>query len=162
MRILKITLLMLVSVILQTSLIARIHIFGSRPDLLLALVVSVALFKGPLYGELVGFTSGLLCDLLSGGPFLGIQSFSKVVIGYCTGFINSRFYSNNFITQSTSGFIATLIGNFITAVHLSLLFLDPKFLHIPFVGLILIAILNSVLVVAVFWVLRKFTKSDNL
>lgn len=156
MQILKIALLILGSVILQTTLIAKMHMFGSSPDLPLALIVSVALFKGPLYGELVGFASGLLCDASSGGPLFGVYSLSGVVIGYCMGFVRSRLYSDNFTTQSICGFAATLAGKIITSVYLSLLFADPQFLRIRFTGLILVAILNSILVVVVFWVLKKF------
>jgi rod shape-determining protein MreD len=159
-QILKITLLVLGSVILQITLIARISMFGSSPDLPLALIVSVALLRGSLHGELVGFASGSLCDLFSGGP-LGVQSFSRVVVGYCTGFVRGRLYSDNLITQLASGFFATLFGKIITSAHLSLLFASEgghfrQFLRIRFPGLILAAISNSILVIAVFWVLSKF------
>ncbi len=156
MRILRITLLVLGSVILQASLIARISVFGSRPDLPLALVVSMALFSGPLAGGLVGFTSGLLCDLFSGGP-LGVQSFSKVVVGYSTGFVSGRLYSDNRTTQSVTAFVATIVSKVITLFHLRL-FDDLQFLRIRFPGLILFAILNSILVIAVFWVVKNFVK----
>jgi len=160
MQMLKIALLVLGSVVLQITLIARMSMFGSGPDLPLALIVSVALFKGPLHGELVGFTSGSLCDLFSGGP-LGIQSLSRVVVGYSTGFVRGRLYSDNIVTQLASGFFATLVGKIVTSAHLSLLFASEgdhfqQFLHIRFPGLILAAILNSILVMAVFWVLKKF------
>ena len=151
---LKITLLLLgsvISVILQTTLLAKLSIFGSSPDLPLALIVSIALFKGPFYGVSAGFTLGLLFDLFSGGP-LGVQSFSKVVVGYCMGFVSGRFYSDNYITQSASGFIATLVSKIITLAHLSLLSADPQF---RFSGLIISGILNSVLVMASFRVLKK-------
>lgn len=125
----------------------------------LALVVSVALFKGSLHGEVVGFASGLLCDLFSDGPFLGVQSFSKVIVGYCTGLVRGRLYSDNFITQSISGFIATIAAKVITAVHLSLLLTDSQFLSIRFSGLILAAVLNSILTIVSFWVVKKFTRN---
>ena len=162
MQMLKIIFLLLGSLILQTTLIAQISIFGSKPDLTLVLVVSVALLKGPLYGELTGFAAGFLCDLLSGGPILGIQAFSKVIVGYFTGFVSGRFYSDNFITQLASSFAATLVVKIITSVYLSLLFVDPQFLHFRFSGLILAALLNSILVIPVFWILKKLIhKHEN-
>ena len=160
MRILKITLLVLGSVILQAALIARIPVLGSRPDLPLALVVSIALFDGSFHGELVGFVSGLLCDLFSGGPFLGVQSFSKTIVGYSTGLVRGRLYPDNLITQLISGFIATIAAKAITAVHLSLLSTDSQFLSVRFSGLIVAAFLNSIITVAVFWISKKFLKSE--
>ena len=158
-RLLKIIILILGSVILQTTLIARITIFGSKPDLPLALIVSVALFRGSISGEITGFVSGLLCDTFSGGP-LGAQAFSGVVIGYLIGFVRRRFYYDNLITQSICGFIATLGSRTIISVYLALFF-NSRFLHIRFQGLMLTAVLNSVFVIGISWVVKKFIVTDN-
>ncbi len=157
---LKIATLILASLILQIALISRMSMFGGKPDLPLALVVSAALFRGPLYGEVVGFTSGLFYELFADGR-LGVQAFSRVVIGYGIGFIRGRLYSDNFITQLASGFIATLAHKFITLAHLSLLRADTQFVSIRFAGLALAAISNSVLVVVVFWILKKLIKNEG-
>jgi len=160
-QIMKIILLVLGSVILQITLIARVSLFGNSPDLPLALVVSVALLRGSFHGELVGFTSGLLNDLFSGVAILGIQPLSKVIIGYFTGLIRNRLYPDNFITQLISGFVATLVSKFITSVHLSLLFGDTRFFHIRFFGLILAALANSILVIVTFWILKRFVQKNR-
>ena len=159
-RLVKIAIIIVGSVILQISLVARITIFGSKPDLPMAVVVSVALCRGPLHGELVGFASGLLVDILSGGP-LGIQAFSKVLIGYFTGFVRSRFYYDNFITQAACGFVATLASKIIASIHLALKFPDSGYLNIRFEGLILVAILNSLLVIGVFRLVKRFIRIDT-
>jgi len=158
-RILKIILLILGSVILQTTLIAKVSIFGSKPDLPLILTISIALLKGSFQGELVGFVSGLLCDLSSGGPFLGIQSLGKVVVGYLAGFIKGRFYSDSSIIQSLSAFVATIVDKLITLLNLGMLL--GGFLHIRLPGLILTAIINSILVIIVFRIVRRFVKSET-
>jgi len=156
---LKIVFLIFGSVILQIALIARIPMLGSHPDLPLTLVVSIALFSGPFHGEVTGFVSGLMCDFLSDGPLLGVQSLSRVVIGYGIGFIRGKLYSDNIITQLASGFVATLAHKFITFIHLSLLFTDTP--PVRFSGLILVAISNALLVVVVFRVLRRFVRREN-
>lgn len=160
-RTLKIAALILGTVVLQIALISRISIFGSKPDLPLALVVSVALLRGPFYGEVVGFFSGMLCDLLSDGSLLGVQAFSKVLIGYGIGFIRGRLYSDNFITQLASGFAATVVHKLITLIHLSLLSTNTQFVNIRFTGLLVAAISNAILVVIVFWILKRFIKSES-
>ena len=160
-QILKIAFLILGSVVLQTALLSRISMLGAQPDLPLALIVSVALLRGSFHGEVVGFVSGLLHDLLSDGQLLGVQSFSRVLIGCGVGFIKGRLYSDNLITQVVSGFIATLVHKIIMLVHLSLLSADTEFMHIRFSGLILAAISNSILVVVVFWILKKSIRSEN-
>jgi rod shape-determining protein MreD len=155
----KIALLVFVGLVLQIALIARMSLFGSRPDLPLVLIVAVALLKGPFHGELVGFVSGFLIDLLSGGP-MGIQAFSGAVIGYCAGFVRGRLYPENLITQAASVFVATLVGKAITSVHLSLLFTDTQFLRISFLGSVLVALINSIFVVIIFWILKKLIRDE--
>jgi len=150
--VIKIMLLIFGSVALQTTLIAHISIFGSKPDLPLALTVSIALFRGSMQGESVGFASGLLCDLASGGPFIGIQSFSKVLVGYSIGLLKIRFYSDNIITQLLSGFTAAMADKLI--VFLCLVFLNFPFPHIRFWGLILTAAISSVFVPIIYVALK--------
>ena len=155
----KIALLVFGALLLQITLVGRISVFGAKADLPLALIVAVALLRGPFHGELTGFFSGFLCDLVSGGP-LGIQAFSRTLIGYCAGFIRGRLYSDNIVTQAVSGFAATLAGKLITSVHLSLLSTDAQFMRIPFLGVLLVAFLNSIFVVIIFWILKKIIKSE--
>ncbi len=154
LSILKIGLLLLGSLLLQVTLIARISVFGSRFDLLLAFVVCIALFKGVYYGEVVGFISGLFYDIFSGGP-LGTHTFSMIIIGYGVGFFRDRLYSDNPITQALCGFSATLVVKLFTSVYLGL-FASPRFLSVRPLGLILAAIVNSLLVIAFYWMLKKF------
>jgi rod shape-determining protein MreD len=156
----KMILMVLGSVILQTSILANISIFGIKPNLPLALTVSIALFKGSFQGELFGFFSGFLCDLSSGGPFLGIQSLSLTLVGYLTGLLRRRFYSDSFITQLMSGFTATLVDKLIAFLVLSILLSDsyPRF-HL--LGLLINAIVNSIITIIVFRFLIKIFKSDN-
>ena len=156
----KMILLVLGSVILQTSLLANMSIFGSKPSLPLALTVSIALLKGSFQGELFGFFSGLLCDLSSGGPFLGIQSLSLALVGYLVGLLRRRFYSDSFITQLMSGFTATLVDKLIAFLVLSIL-LSDSYSRFQLLGLLINAIVNSIITIIVFRFLIRIFKSDN-
>ena len=159
-QVFKMILLVLGSMILQTSLLANISIFGSKPSLPIALTVSIALFKGSFQGELFGFFSGLLCDLSSGGPFLGIQSLSLALVGYLAGLLRRRFYSDSFITQLMSGFTATLIDKLITFLVLGILLFSsyPRF---RLSGLILNAVVNSIITIIIYRILVRIFKSDS-
>ena len=159
-RILKILALILGSLVLQISLVAKMSIFGSRIDLPLVVVVSIALARGTIYGESAGFMTGILCDLFSGGP-MGVQALSKTVIGYGAGLARRRLYADSFVTQLISGFLATIIAKLINLVHLSLMSNEPGFLKINVLGLVLTGVLNSILVVAVFRLVRRFIKDET-
>jgi rod shape-determining protein MreD len=156
----KMILLVLGSVILQTSLVANLSIFGNKPSLPLALTVSIALLKGSFYGELFGFFSGLLCDLSSGGPFLGIQSLSQALVGYLAGLLRRRFYSDNVTTQLMSGFTATLVDKLIAFFTLGIL-LSGSYPQFRLLGLLINAVVNSIMTIIVFRFLTRIFKSDS-
>jgi rod shape-determining protein MreD len=153
-KILKLALLILITLLLQVTLVARISFFGSRIDLLLTLIIALALLKEIIHVVLIGFISGLVYDGLSGGP-LGVQSFTLVVFGYAVEIIRDRIYADNPVTQALFGFGITIGAKLITSVYLGL-FADPNFLNIRPLGLISVAIINSLLVIAFSWILKKF------
>jgi rod shape-determining protein MreD len=54
--------------LIQTTLLARIKLWGARPDLMLLVVLVWAVVRGMDEGLMWGFIGGLLIDLFSGGP----------------------------------------------------------------------------------------------
>jgi len=161
-QVIKIILLILGSVILQNSLIANLSIFGSKPNLSLALTVSISLLKGSFHGEIVGFFSGLLLDLSSGSPFLGIHSFSQTLVGYFIGLMRLRFYSESLVTQAISGFSACLADKLISALILGILLSNLSFPKIRLEGLLLTSLINSLLVAIIFQLVAKALKDKQV
>lgn len=74
----------LLALLLQTTVVARLPLPGSPPDLLLVLVVAYALAEGSASGMLTGFPAGLLADLVSDAE-LGRLALVYVVVGYLAG-----------------------------------------------------------------------------
>ena len=74
----------LLALLLQTTVVARLPLPGSPPDLLLVLVVAYALAEGSASGMLTGFTAGLLADLGADAE-LGRLALVYVVVGYLAG-----------------------------------------------------------------------------
>ena len=74
----------LLALLLQTTLIARLPLPGSPPDLVLVLVVAYALAEGSASGMVTGFTAGLLADLVSDAE-LGRLALVYVVVGHLAG-----------------------------------------------------------------------------
>ncbi len=77
-------LLVLVAVLLQTSVVARLTLPLVRLDLVLVLVVAVALTAGPGLGAAVGFGAGLLTDLMADHP-AGAVALVLCLVGYAGG-----------------------------------------------------------------------------
>jgi len=74
----------LVTVLLQTAMLSQLSIFGGVPDIAPLVVASVGLLTGVMGGAVSGFWIGLLIDVLT-MTTQGVTSFTYVVIGYFAG-----------------------------------------------------------------------------
>lgn len=80
----RLALLVLVGVLVQTSAVAQLTLFGATPDLVPLIVISVGLLAGPVPGAVMGFAMGLFYDfaLLQ---TLGVSSLALVIVGHFAG-----------------------------------------------------------------------------
>jgi rod shape-determining protein MreD len=81
---LRLALLSVLLVVVQTSAISQLGLLGATPDLAPLLVVSVGLLAGPLPGAVTGFGVGLLVDLAL-LQTLGVSSLVLVAVGWFAG-----------------------------------------------------------------------------
>lgn len=85
-RILLSTLLVVVALITQVSVLARLNLPGAVPDLLLLVVLGLALVYGHTSGALIGFGAGLLADFAPPADHAaGRYALVLCVIGYLAG-----------------------------------------------------------------------------
>jgi rod shape-determining protein MreD len=81
--------------ILQSTLLARLALFGAVPDLALGILIYTAYLNGTMTGQLAGFCSGLLLDFLSAAP-LGLNAFVRTLIGAAGGIMRGSFFLDTF------------------------------------------------------------------
>lgn len=74
----------LLALVLQTTVVARLPLPGAEPDLLLVVVLSFALTQGPSAGAVTGFGAGLLADLHSDHE-VGRLALAYLLVGYAVG-----------------------------------------------------------------------------
>lgn len=87
-RILLSTALVVVALILQVSVLARLQLPGATPDLLLLTVLALAMVYGHTSGALIGFGAGLLADLAPPADHaVGRYALVLCVVGYAAGLI---------------------------------------------------------------------------
>src|SRR3954467_11965431 len=85
-RILLPTVLVVFAMVAQVSVLARLHLPGAVPDLLLLTVLGLAIAYGHVGGCLVGFGAGLLADLAPPAHHaVGRYALVLCVIGYLAG-----------------------------------------------------------------------------
>lgn len=106
MRILVISMLLVITHILEMTLFESIRIGGVAPNFMLMIIVSFALLRGSKEGALIGVAAGLLYDVTF-AMFLGQHTVMYMIIGYVCGKFNKNFYRENFIMP----FLCTLFSS---------------------------------------------------
>jgi rod shape-determining protein MreD len=84
----RLVLLVISTVVLQTTLFPDLRFFGVAPDLGLVATIAVAYRVGPERGALYGFANGLVLDLFLQTP-LGLSALSFAVVGYAVGILQA-------------------------------------------------------------------------
>ena len=107
--------LILISLILQTTFFSRLPAASFGPDLLLVLAFSAGFLLGRRQGLVLGFAAGFLQDILLGGG-LGLYAVSRMLTGGGASLLQGKVYQENFP-------LVTLLLFFFTLLHELLIFL---------------------------------------
>lgn len=85
----RLGLLLVLLVVLQTSVMPHLRIFGVVPDLGLVAAVALAVTYGPELGATFGFVAGLTTDLFLQTP-LGLSAFAYGFTAFLAGVLQAR------------------------------------------------------------------------
>jgi rod shape-determining protein MreD len=93
--------LIVTAVVFQTTLLAdsRLQPFGAAVGLVVLVVVGVVRYLEPEAAVLVGFTAGLLVDLLGGTP-MGIWALTMTVVAFVTLRVRDRAADGPFVAAA--------------------------------------------------------------
>ncbi len=86
-------------VLLQSTFMHYIAVYGVIPDMVLIFILFVSLKEGSRKGEILGFSAGLLVDFLSLAP-LGFHGLVYAVIGFFAGLPNRNVSTESLLTQT--------------------------------------------------------------
>ena len=93
-RTITMTLLILITFILQSTVFQSLSIASIVPNLLLILTVSFGFMRGKKEGILVGFFCGILIDIFYGN-LMGFYALIYMFIGYLNGFLCKVYYDED-------------------------------------------------------------------
>jgi len=86
----------LIAALLQSTVFSRLAVhIQAIPDIALCILVYSAYVNGTMTGQLTGFFSGFLLDLLSAAP-LGLNALVRTFIGAAAGFMKGTFFLDVF------------------------------------------------------------------
>lgn len=108
-RALRCAVVVVVVVIVQISLLSRITVIGVRPDLVVLLAVAAGITGGAELGAVIGFSAGLLLDLMMPG-LAGISALAFSLVGYAVGSLQSTVMRATWWIPVLSALVATAAG----------------------------------------------------
>jgi rod shape-determining protein MreD len=116
-RIAAVSITVVFGLILQATVFRQLNFFGLGlvPDLVLILVVSYGLLKGPWYGAAIGLAAGLVGDLAAGG-LIGIGALAKSITGFLAGLLEKTIFKDNLLVPALSLLAGTIIAETIFLV----------------------------------------------
>lgn len=145
-RILLSSSLIVVALVIQVSVLARLHLPGAVPDLLLLTVLGLALVYGHVGGALIGFGAGLLADLAPPADHaVGRYALVLCVIGYLTGLVKPESGQVRSATGPMAVVVAAAVGSTLLYAGVGALVGDTAARHVGLGGLLFSAALYDLL-----------------
>jgi rod shape-determining protein MreD len=145
-RMLLSTALVVVALVIQVSVLARLHLPGAVPDLLLLTVLGLALVYGHVGGALVGFGAGLLADLAPPADHAaGRYALVLCVIGYLAGLAKPDNGQLRSATGPMAVVVAAAVGSTLLYAGVGALVGDTAARHVGLTNLLFTAALYDLL-----------------
>jgi rod shape-determining protein MreD len=155
--ILRLLALTILSVVIETAGLSGIRFLGGNVDLVPLVVGGVALWSGSIAGAAIGFSVGLLLDMLLGQD-VGASSLVLTPLGYWVG----RYGEQN---EPSHGLLPLAVAPAVTATYLVgvaivsfLLAFDAHLSIFAFRDMFMTILLNTVIALPTFWLIRRILR----
>ncbi len=144
---------LLLALVMHTTVFPSLRIAGVMPDVMLLMAVAAGLDGGPLHGALLGFTSGMLSDLLLPTP-MGLSALVFTLVGYTVGVTKGGLLRDTWWFPVLVAFVASSAGEGVFALAGTMLGeTDLMNVHLSTIMLV-VGILNGILAPAMLRVMR--------
>ncbi|MFF1542779.1 rod shape-determining protein MreD [Streptomyces sp. NPDC058291] len=138
--------LVVVALVIQVSVLARLHLPGAVPDLLLLTVLGLAMVYGHVGGALIGFGAGLLADLAPPADHAaGRYALVLCLIGYLAGLIKPETGQIKSATGPMVVVVAAAVGSTLLYAGVGALVGDTAARHVGLTGLLFTSALYDLL-----------------
>jgi rod shape-determining protein MreD len=152
--VLRLTLLVTFTVVIQETVISQISIFGVSADITPLVVMSVGLLTGSLPGAIMGFATGLLVDTVL-VQTLGVTSLLYIAIGYWSGRLRELRDPAHGLVPLAAGAIATAVAGVGMSLIQFLLGVDAPVSWLLLQQLFISVLVNSLIALPVYALVRR-------
>lgn len=107
---LRLIVVLVVAIIIQTTLASDVRVLGVAPDLMLLLAICGGLVAGSEIGCVLGFLAGLATDVfLTATPF-GLSALTYCLVGFGVGVFRNNVLRDTWLLAPMVTFAATVVG----------------------------------------------------
>lgn len=111
-RVLAFAAVIVVTLALQSTLLAQATVLGVIPQVVLVVVVSFAYLDGERVGVVTGFSAGLLQDLLPFPAVIGLTALVYTLVGYGVGVLRQYAPADSVWTPVLAVALASAVAEF--------------------------------------------------
>lgn len=135
---------LLISYILETTLLSSISFFGASPKLVLVIIICYSMVSGKEKGAIIGIISGFFVDIFSSGAF-GINILLYTYSAAIAGALSDKVFGKNAITSVVITFIVSFIYGIIFALAMYILKIDRNIIYFIFAYFLPMSVYNALL-----------------
>jgi rod shape-determining protein MreD len=150
----RLALLALVTVVIQEAAVSQISIFGVSADLTVLVVMSVGLLAGSIPGAVMGFSTGLLVDMVL-VQTLGVTSLLYLVIGFWAGRLHELRDPSHGLVPMALGAAATAFAGLGMAVIQFLLGVESPVSWLLLQQIFITVLVNALISIPVYAAVRR-------
>lgn len=88
--------IIMITIVLQSLVFPLFFKNGFMPDISLIAMIYFSINYGKNIGQVLGFSTGLILDSLSGVPF-GLNTLVRLIMGFSLGFFNGKIFMDKII-----------------------------------------------------------------
>lgn len=147
--------MLLIAALLQGTIVQRIEIANTSPDIVILVVISLALLSGSIGGALFGFAGGLTVGLL-GSLTLGPHAMLGALIGYGAGRWGELLITDE---HPIPPLVAGIVGSFVLLLGRPMIsfLVDPAVTATNgiFMNALIGMLLNAFLVIPIYLLVRR-------
>ena len=155
----RISLVLVVSLTLQVTILSDLRMFGVQGDLMLLVALAAGLAAGPERGAAIGFASGLLYDLMLQTP-CGLSALTYAVMAFLVGSLQDSVLRAAWWIPVSTAAAGSALGVILYVVFGTVVGVEYLGVSIPKI-VVLVALLNSVMAAPTIRVLRWATGTQD-
>lgn len=146
-----------IALILQTTLIRDLEIFGVSPLLVLGMVICFSLINDCIPSAVFAVTAGLLLDI-SGSRVIGFNALLMMYLSIGVVFVGQEFFRETPRAAAMLVAVGTLIYELVYFIFNFVIFGNSHFIYMLGRVILVEAVYNAVLSIPVYFYVNKFLK----